>query len=102
MREPKRLRLDPDVYGALRSQVLRRDHWKCQVCGKMTNLEVHHMRFRSRGGDDSESNLITLCARCHNSVHSRSQSSEPTSGKMNSHKLDKAYGPISKILGHLN
>jgi HNH endonuclease len=28
----------------------------------MQNLEVHHLGFRSCGGNDSEENLITLCA----------------------------------------
>ena len=27
------------------------------------------MEFRSRGGDDSEENLITLCADCHSRAH---------------------------------
>jgi 5-methylcytosine-specific restriction endonuclease McrA len=65
-----RLQLDPVSYGALRQQVLRRDGWRCQCCGTMTNLEVHHREFRSQGGDDSELNLITLCAACHARVHS--------------------------------
>ena len=33
------------------------------------NLEVHHKEFRSQGGDDSEQNLITLCAGCHSLAH---------------------------------
>lgn len=28
----------------------------------MLNLEGHHLKFRSHLGDDSELNLITLCA----------------------------------------
>jgi 5-methylcytosine-specific restriction endonuclease McrA len=35
----------------------------------MSNLEVHHKEFRSQAGDDSEENLITLCADCHSGVH---------------------------------
>ena len=35
----------------------------------MTELEVHHMQPRGRLGDDSESNLITLCHRCHATLH---------------------------------
>jgi 5-methylcytosine-specific restriction endonuclease McrA len=35
----------------------------------MSNLEVHHKEFRSHSGDDSEYNLITLCAECHQDVH---------------------------------
>jgi len=69
-RKAARLRLDPALYEDLRQQVLRRDGWRCQSCGTMTNLEVHHRVFRSQGGDDSELNLITLCAECHAQVHS--------------------------------
>jgi len=35
----------------------------------MSNLEVHHKAFRSRAGDDSEENMITLCVRCHADIH---------------------------------
>jgi ATP-dependent DNA helicase RecQ len=66
-----RLRLDPDPYQQLRNQVLRRDGWRCQSCGTMSNLEVHHREFRSQSGDDSEHNLIALCAACHAAVHRR-------------------------------
>ena len=65
------LRLDPVSYESLRQQILRRDGWRCQACGAMSNLEVHHMEFRSHSGADSEENLITLCAECHERVHRR-------------------------------
>ena len=39
-------RLDPVSYETLRLQVLRRDGWRCQSCGTMSNLEVHHKQFR--------------------------------------------------------
>jgi 5-methylcytosine-specific restriction endonuclease McrA len=68
---PKRtlLRLDSELYEQLRNQVLRRDGWRCQACGTMSNLEVHHNEFRSQSGHDSEQNLITLCAKCHAELH---------------------------------
>ena len=66
-----RIRLDPASCDRLRKQVLRRDGWRCQYCGAMSNLEVHHRQFRSQGGDDSEENLITLCSACHNGMHSK-------------------------------
>ncbi len=65
------VRLDPASYEQLRQQILRRDNWKCQFCGTMSNLEVHHTEFRSRSGEDSEENLITLCTACHARVHRR-------------------------------
>jgi 5-methylcytosine-specific restriction endonuclease McrA len=63
------LRLDPLSYERLRQQILRRDGWRCQFCGTMSNLELHHIEFRSHSGADSEENLITLCTGCHRSVH---------------------------------
>ena len=62
-------RLDANAYEQLRQQVLRRDGWRCQCCGEMSNLEVHHKQFRSQLGNDSEENLITLCSKCHSVVH---------------------------------
>jgi 5-methylcytosine-specific restriction endonuclease McrA len=64
-----RLRLDPVSYEILRQEVLRRDGWRCQLCGVMSNLEVHHREFRSHSGEDSEENLITLCITCHAATH---------------------------------
>jgi 5-methylcytosine-specific restriction endonuclease McrA len=68
-----RLRLDAATYERLREQVLRRDGWRCQACGTMSNLEVHHKQFRSHSGHDSEENLITLCVGCHEEMHIRSE-----------------------------
>jgi 5-methylcytosine-specific restriction endonuclease McrA len=68
---PPRLRLRPDEYGVLRNEVLERDGWRCQDCGAMTNLQVHHIRPRSRLGGDVAQNLITLCASCHGKRHGR-------------------------------
>jgi 5-methylcytosine-specific restriction endonuclease McrA len=64
-------RLDPLSYESLRQQILRRDGWRCQFCGAMSNLEVHHRNFRSHSGADSEENLITLCTACHARLHRR-------------------------------
>ncbi len=62
-------RLDPLSYENLRQQILRHDGWRCQSCGTMSNLEVHHQEFRSQSGDDSEENLITMCTSCHALAH---------------------------------
>ena len=64
-----RVRLDPKSYKQLRQQVLRRDGWRCQVCGSRQNLQVHHKQLRSQQGDDHDLNLITLCADCHKALH---------------------------------
>ena len=69
----RRLRLSPELYDDVRWQVLRRDGWRCQRCGAMSNLEVHHKTFRSHAGHDSEENLITLCIECHADIHKGAQ-----------------------------
>ena len=72
-----RLRLVPE-YDHLRQQVLRRDGWRCQSCGARSSLEVHHKKLRSQSGDDSEPNLITLCAACHWLAHRSTKLGIPT------------------------
>jgi len=64
-----RLRLDANSYCNLHRQVLDRDGWRCQTCGSMQHLQVHHLKFRSHLGGDEEQNLITLCAKCHLRMH---------------------------------
>lgn len=55
-----------------KAMVLNRDDYTCQYCKgkhKDSKLEVHHIVFRSKGGSDEESNLITLCHTCHKNLH---------------------------------
>jgi 5-methylcytosine-specific restriction endonuclease McrA len=53
----------------LRTAVLQRDGWRCQNCGRMDTLQIHHIQFRSHQGRDTEENLITLCSACHRHLH---------------------------------
>jgi len=43
--------------------ILKRDHFQCQSpgCKCRRNLQVHHIRWRSKGGGDWHFNLLTLC-----------------------------------------
>ena len=56
-------------YSRLRKEILERDNWRCQVCGRIKNLDVHHLRRRSALGEDLKTNLITLCRECHQMLH---------------------------------
>lgn len=61
----------------VRDEVIERDKGKCKACGKrvfglrkrrrLTYFQVHHMNGNKQ--DDCLTNLLTLCARCHQSVH---------------------------------
>ena len=59
-------------YANTKAYVLMRDNYICQNCkgkSKENRIEVHHIIFRSKGGSDEESNLISLCKSCHDKVH---------------------------------
>jgi hypothetical protein len=47
-----------------RDPVFARDGWRCAVpaCGSRGNLHDHHVRYRSRGGDNARDNRVTVCA----------------------------------------
>lgn len=51
-----------------RYDILRRDHYKCQICGRSKNegakLEVDHIIPLSKGGKTIDANLQTLCHEC--------------------------------------
>ena len=58
------------VYGAgwraTRNRILKRDGHCCTVCGTRKNLSVHHIDLRAgTPGAEEDSNLITLCLKCH-------------------------------------
>lgn len=53
---------------SLRFQILKRDSYRCQLCGRSAQdgarLEVDHKHARSRGGTNDPTNLWTLCFEC--------------------------------------
>jgi 5-methylcytosine-specific restriction protein A len=66
------------VWKELAKTILKRDGYKCQKCGKPHNaehkLQVHHIKPWSKYPElrFEESNLTTLCAKCHKNEHKRS------------------------------
>jgi 5-methylcytosine-specific restriction endonuclease McrA len=77
LRKVKRIKLGHQVYRRLMKLVLERDGWRCQKCGSLENLQVHHKIKRSQQGDDALENLVTLCAYCHTADHGQLFYSEP-------------------------
>ncbi len=55
--------------GQKREDILKRDDYKCRLCGSKTYLQIHHLTPKECGGDDSVFNLITLCKSCHLFMH---------------------------------
>ncbi len=52
-----------------RAKVLWRDNYTCQCCGSQDKLNAHHIRRRVDGGTNTPKNGITLCKKCHDSLH---------------------------------
>lgn len=64
---PDRYRIDPYYrskrWKALRMQVLERDDYRCQYCGKDAR-QADHVMPRKSGGVDDLANLVACCLRC--------------------------------------
>ena len=41
----------------------------CESCRHRPGTELHHVKLRSRGGDDVPDNLVWICALCHRALH---------------------------------
>lgn len=69
---------DRNIPDNVRREVLRRDGYKCAICGwshdiwnpsDPRHLELHHIKHHAKGGTNTEENLQTLCTVCHDEVH---------------------------------
>jgi 5-methylcytosine-specific restriction endonuclease McrA len=47
-----------------RRNLMHRDNYKCQYCGKRNELTIDHVIPRSRGGKDVWENVVVACLRC--------------------------------------
>lgn len=70
----------PSDWNSRRKRIYKRDDFKCQDCGARggpygsAELHAHHLVPLSAGGTNELDNLITVCAPCHNSLHSKHSS----------------------------
>jgi len=88
-----------------RARVKARDGHACVRCGSTRKLSVHHIIPARLGGSDDESNLATVCSRCHHlldrplHVNGGYQSSSPSAthrSRQPRKKLVEAAGPFSR------
>lgn len=71
---------DRSIPDDVRREVLRRDGYKCRMCGwsheewnpsDPRHLELHHIKHHAKGGANAGENLETFCNVCHDKVHRR-------------------------------
>lgn len=55
---------------AFKAHILARDGRRCVVCRDRLGLTVHHLRTVGSGGRNVDSNAASVCAACHDSLHS--------------------------------
>ena len=68
--KPTRIKLKGKPYDDLCAKVKHRDMYTCQLCRhSCIPSSVHHVIFRSQGGEDVMENLLTVCWRCHRDLH---------------------------------
>ena len=62
-------KISPEV----RKLVRERDGNRCVFCGaeetKNCRLQLHHLKYRSKGGTNSPDNLVLVCPNCHKCIH---------------------------------
>jgi hypothetical protein len=51
-----------------RNERLALDGNRCQGCGSLVNLNVHHLNYR-RLGNEQMRDLVTVCETCHEKIH---------------------------------
>ena len=72
-----------------RQQILARASNQCELCQKVTNLQVHHIRYTNLFREPL-SDLAALCNICHTAIHNKF-------GYPNSiADYDNFYGPIDR------
>lgn len=93
----------------VKAYVLHRDGYQCQKCKtKKGKLHVHHIVFKSNGGTNAPSNLITLCKLCHDKLHNvefeikgvRSKTKHATEIGVVKSQLKKQFGDFEETFGY--
>lgn len=57
------------MYKERSRELFKRADYRCNHCGELKPLQAHHKIFRSHGRSDALSNLVALCADCHERTH---------------------------------
>ncbi len=61
--------LKSDAWKRKRYVVLKRDNWKCQICGDKAT-QVHHLKYaKHQIGKEPIDWLISICVPCHKEQH---------------------------------
>jgi len=76
-------------YENKKSYLLSKQEGICPICGEIlkTDVHLHHVKPRAKGGSDNADNMVALHNDCHKRLH-REKLKLPTSGFAKKHKAD--------------
>ena len=81
------IRYRPTNLKVNRKRIFKRDKSTCQYCGSKKHLTIDHVMPRSRGGENTWTNLVTCCSRCN--VYKGNRTPKEANMKL----LNKPYEP---------
>jgi len=94
--------LQSDEWKARRDYRLKKDGFRCAICGTGKNLQVHHITYE-RIQNELIDDLVTLCESCHNGVHSSDVVLEKRNKEHRKDLLiDKAFKKATQSISDLN
>ena len=41
----------------------------CEICKSNKDIQIHHIKPKALGGEDTKNNLINICHKCHKLIH---------------------------------
>lgn len=63
--------LNSSTWKKKREKVIKREHYKCQLCSSRNNLEIHHLKGYNLIPNEPTSMLACLCTYCHKKEHEK-------------------------------
>ncbi len=59
-----------------RKEIMKRDNFKCKLCGKEEGLQCHHVYSLNTNWEKrlENNNIITVCKDCHSDIHNNKYS----------------------------
>lgn len=63
-----------------RTERLKIDNFKCAVCGRPMDLQVHHLNYDNVGHENVYTDLITLCKFCHTDIENEKKAYKARQG----------------------
>lgn len=58
-----------DAWKKRRERYFRKHPKQCWICGKKTDIHLHHCNYERVGGRERDSDLVPLCRSHHRGVH---------------------------------